>query len=966
MFRSILLAVALLVSTPLSEAHAQSTATAASKAVPVYLCKSRHSQVYHYTKACTGLNTCSTSLKQTTVAKARRAGRRACRLASCAKRTSPPVSRPTTTPTPSSPIDYAPWSLVVLLGYGGYRRQVSVRKRDARTLKLRVWLVLLEQAEAYFKTKTTFDSGFFDHYALSQWKEQYQQAFAEVSGVAYHDTTLSSLEKATIHSFLEHYGRAEELRQAYNAEFIPQELERYDHLFSHIEGRSLDQQQRTAIVSNETNSLVVAGAGSGKTTTIIGKVKYVLERYQTPPGNILLISFTKASAATLAARMGLDCIVPKTFHKFGKDIICTVEGKQPSLYEDSQFGAFITSAFNELMQTPAYAEQVTTYFQHYLKPAKPSEEFENQGQYIQHLKDHNFRSYKTVGRTFQGRTTYKQEVVKSVEECQIANFLLFHGVEYQYEAPYEHDTASSEYAQWKPDFTLTQGEKRVYLEHFGIDREGNVPAFFAQPGQSRQAATAQYRSKMEWARQTSQQYGTPLVESYSYQKQENTLFSQLEANLAQQGIVLERKTPAAIWEIISAAAVEEVKGFSTLLQTFITLMKSDNVSIEDLRKKSDASAQERQRERNHRFLDLVAPIYARYQQHLKDRREIDFSDLINKATEYITTGAYSKPFDYLIIDEFQDISKGRGRLIKAIQAQNPSCKLFCVGDDWQSIYRFAGSDISLFTDFSDHFGVSATSAIETTYRFHEPLISLSSAFITQNPRQTNKKLKSASAGKQTDYRIVYQESEEQDDTLVLQQILDELIAQVPGIAQKELLLLGRYSFDWKRIKNMDRTFSMDPTVQALSYAYQDDQGQAQRLHLPFMTVHKAKGLEADVVILLNCNAGKFGFPSQLSDDPVLSLLLSGADQYENAEERRLFYVALTRAKEQVILVTNPAAKSKFITELECKDHHSSQKKCPVCVTADLHKRSGITNDKPWAFYGCANYTYGCNYREWVR
>ncbi|MBC6992240.1 UvrD-helicase domain-containing protein [Hymenobacter sp. BT491] len=967
--RSILLAVVLLLSTPISTCLAQvpNATEAAPKAAHVFLCKGKHSHVYHYNRACRGLQTCSTALKETTVAQARRAGRRACRLASCAKPAPAPAATvpPASPPPASSPaLTYLPWSVLALLGgYGVHRKQVATRHRLARTTALRVWLLDIEQAVAIFQAHTTFTTGYFEHAKLAAWQAHYGPAFAAVEGVAYQKTDLSAVQKATLQSFLDRYRCGEELRVAYNAEFIPQELQRYDALFSRVEGRSLDQQQRTAIVRNEDHSLVVAGAGSGKTTTIVGKVQYVLARYRTPPANILLISFTNQSAATLAARLGIPGLEPKTFHKFGKDLIAAVEGQQPALYDDSQFGTFLRTTFQELMRTSAYAEQVTTYFQHYLKPVKSSEEFKDQGAYIQHLKDHNFRAYKTVGKTVNGKLTYKQEVVKSVEECAIANFLLFHGVDYHYEAPYPHDTASVQHAQWKPDFTIVQGDKRVYLEHFGVDREGNVPAFFAQPGQSRDAATRQYQSKMAWARRTSRAHGTPLLETYSYQMQEHTLFAHLKAQLTQQGIVLRPKTPAEIWAIISAAAAEEVKSFTTLLQTFITLLKSDDVSVDDLRKKNDAIGNERERERNQRFLDVVAPLYARYQQHLHNRREIDFSDLINQATGYLTAGAYRKPFDYIIIDEFQDISQGRYRLIKALLAQNPTCKLFCVGDDWQSIYRFAGSDLALFNRFQQHFGVSVTAKIETTYRFHEPLISQSGAFITQNPTQVRKKLKSARDGKRTEHRIVYSASEEQDDTGTLQQILDELIATVPDLAQKELLLLGRYSFDLKRIKNTARIFSIDPASQTLAYSYQDRHCMRHTLHLPFLTVHKAKGLEADLVILLNCNAGKFGFPAQLSDDQVLSLVLSEADAYENGEERRLFYVALTRAKEQVILVTDPARKSKFINELEGKAPLRALKKCPVCVTADLVKRCGTTKGTPWAFYGCTNYAYGCSFRE---
>ena len=627
------------------------------------------------------------------------------------------------------------------------------------------------------------------------------------------------------------------------------------------------------------------------------------------------------------------------------------------------------------MQTPAYAAQVTAFFLQYLKPVKAWEDFQHQGEYIQHLKD-NVRSYKQIARERNGKFTYQQEVVKSVEECHIANFLLMNGVDYKYEAPYEHDTATPEMAQWKPDFTLRQGATTVYLEHFGVDRQGNVPAFFAGNGQSLEQARARYRRKMNWARQTSAQHGTVLVESFSYEMFEGTLFDTLRANLARHGIVLQPKPPEAQWAIITAAAEQEVNSFTALLQTFVALMKSTNQSVQQVRAHIAADPRAQQA-RNERFLAVVAPVLARYEQLLAQRREIDFSDLINKATAYIRSGAYRQPFDYLVVDEFQDLSQSRCHLLKAVQDQNPQCKLFCVGDDWQSIYRFAGSDLSLFQEFDQHFGFTATSRIETTYRFHEPLLGASSQFITKNPHQTAKSLRSSGLGKRTDFRIVYHSSAEQDDTEVLKQVLDELIATVPHIERKEILVLGRYAADRRRVRNRCRSFggaahgpgltyayrdaAGNSGALRLTYAYRDAAGNGGALRLTFLTVHKAKGLEADIVILLNCTAGKYGFPAEMADDPVLGLLLPAADRYEHGEERRLFYVALTRAKEQTILVTDPASKSRFVAELEVNAPVAAVRKCPRCRTADLVARSSRSTGK--AFYGCSNYAYGCEHRE---
>ena len=509
------------------------------------------------------------------------------------------------------------WTAVVaLVGYVLYRMMDADSKRKELTRKLRELLVEMEQAEAAFATYTSHAVGYFDHHNKENWKNQYRQLFALATGLPFISSALTPSEKEICRSFLDHYNRVDSIRDAFNEAFVPEEIRRFDQFFSHIEGRSLDVQQRTAIVRNEDSSLIVAGAGSGKTTTIVGKVAYLVERYGAQPDNILLISFTNKSAAQLQARLGNDGVVPRTFHKFGKDVICAVEGKQPSLYDDSQFPHFLRTSFGEMMKDSAYAQLVTTFFQYDLKPAKDPATFQSQGEYIQHLKDNNFRTYKQVTKTFKGKTTLKNEVVKSVEEYHIANFLFIHGVDYEYEAPYEHATASAQHAQWKPDFTITHGDQRVYLEHFGIDRQGNVPAFFNKPGRPEGEAGALYWRKINFARETSRRLDTVLVESFNYEMSEGTLFANLVENLSRLGIPLHPKTPEEVWEIQASAAKDDVQSFHTLLRTFLTLMKSNNYSVEEVRAQAAQQADERLRLRSIRFLDIVLPLYARYQQEL--------------------------------------------------------------------------------------------------------------------------------------------------------------------------------------------------------------------------------------------------------------------------------------------------------------------------------------------------------------
>jgi len=878
------------------------------------------------------------------------------------------------------------------------KKELEARQRELERQNLfdfyKSKLDSIKVATEKFSKHLELKTGYFTNHQLTMWKNQQTNLFNELKGKSFEFIQLSANEVKAIKDFNDYFPNAVKFRNDFNNNFIVEELKRYSSFFDNIERRKLDKQQRLSIVTDEDNNIVIAGAGSGKTTTIVGKVNYVIDRYKVPPQEILLISFTNKSAKTLASRIGIEGVEAKTFHKFGKDIITESEGKQPSIFDENQFKPLLTKYFTDLLKNESYLIKVTEYFTNFLKPVKLQFDFENQGEYIQYIKDQNFRTYKLKEVPTKNKTSYKMEVVKSIEECKIANFLLFNGIEYEYEFPYQFDTANETYRQYKPDFTIKQDGVRIYLEHFAVERNGNVPKFFAKDGEIQEQAKNRYWEKIQWARDLHKVNETILIETYSYEMSEGILFKNLAEHLREAGIILRPKSPEEIWQIINNAAKEEVNSFIILFGTFITLMKSNNYSISDVIKKNRQTSDDFFKQRNTLFIDIIKPIFERYENHLAERDEIDFSDMINKASRLIINGKYKRKFSYVIIDEFQDISIGRYQLVKAIKTSNPACKLFSVGDDWQSIYRFSGSDIALFKEFEKYFGFTVKSKIETTYRFHNPLISLSSEFIQRNPNQAMKELRGTSSTRSTNYKIYYSISENQDDTLVVQDIFTQLLTTDHYIQEKVIFILGRYGFDINRLNNqyelniIIREYEKNSGDTIREYLYTEDKWknlkdnekiivlykrQIDRVDLnieaEYLTVHKAKGLEADNIIILNCNSGKHGFPSEMSDDQVLNLLLSEADQFENGEERRLFYVAMTRAKENVYFVADSSFKSKFISELEIESGQSPNKKCPICKSADvvLRKTGTARNGNTYKFYGCSNFLYGCDYTttEWI-
>ena len=400
----------------------------------------------------------------------------------------------------------------------------QARQRELERLKLfnffKAKLDSIKTANNKLAKHLDLKTGYFTNYQLTVWKSQQTNLMNEIKGKPFDFIQLSSEEVKSIKTFTDYFNKATNLRNDFNKLFVKEELKKYSTFFDNIEGRKLDIQQRTAVVTDEDNNIVIAGAGSGKTTTIVGKVNYTIDRYKVAPEEILLISFTNKSASTLAGRIDIEGVEAKTFHKFGRDIIVEVEGRQPSIFEEAQFKPLLTKCFTELIKNESYLHKVIDYFTNFLKPVKSQFEFENQGDYIQYIKDQNFRTYKLKEVPTRGRITYKMEVVKSIEECKIANFLLFNTVKYEYEFPYEHDTANETYRQYKPDFTVIQNGKKIYIEHFAVSRNGNVPKFFAKDGETQEEAKSRYWEKINWARELHENNETALIETYSYEMSE--------------------------------------------------------------------------------------------------------------------------------------------------------------------------------------------------------------------------------------------------------------------------------------------------------------------------------------------------------------------------------------------------------------------------------------------------------------
>jgi len=735
------------------------------------------------------------------------------------------------------------------------------------------------------------NKSFIRYSKLLEWKESANEVLTKIP-YFYNSLILDTEVTARLRVLVDWYKNANSNREDYNSSFCKKELENCKGLFDTIEEYPLSEKQREAIVHDEDRNLIIAGAGTGKTTTILGKVGYLIKHRNVDPEKILLLAFTVNAADEMRnrikSRLAIDLNV-MTFHKFGLEIVAQATGEKPRVAfggEEREMRIFLRDLQNELLKKKDYLADFINFILLHPQPLQaPSE-----STIIKEPYDDTSIDLRTL----------KGERVKSQEEKIIADFLFINQISYAYERPYEHKTANKDFSQYLPDFTLTT--EKIYIEHYAIDRQGNVPSFFK--GMGNKSAKESYNDRIKWHKNIHSYYGTTLIKTYSYEKKEGTLLANLEKKLRAENVAFNPMEPEAVYKQIQKIKGEVLNPYLSLLSTFLNLYKANIKNEEELYAKAQ---DEESKMRLEAFFKIFVPILNLYNYYLKDNGLVDFSDMIASAKMIIDHGKHRLAFKYIIIDEFQDISWGRYQLILSMLSQGEGKSLFCVGDDWQSIYRFTGSDISLIVDFEKYFGTTKTTFLDTTYRFNDSIAKISGEFIQKNPNQLPKTLITLTQA--TEPAIEASVYEKNECISELRRILHYISRERVGYRDTSVFILGRYNFN--RPKAQDNLKLEFP-----------------HLSITWMTVHKSKGMEADYVVIDPLDEGKYGFPTEIIDDPLLYILLEKQQPFENAEERRLLYVAMTRARKKVFLLGNSNSPSKFLIELGAT--RGLPPLCPIC------------------------------------
>ena len=709
---------------------------------------------------------------------------------------------------------------------------------------------------------------------------------------------------------------------SFNEQFIQTRLIENQDLFKKSPF-PLDENQRRAVIVDDKHNLVIAGAGSGKTEVLITRIAYLISRKPDTihPERILALAFQNKAAQEmrnrLQERFGFDVKI-KTFHALGKEILEKASATPPQLMfnghdAEIQYQRYITKIFNEIKNTPDFQKDLLRYIfffgDNFL--IKSETDFSKKEEYYQYMQNLSY-------------TALNGTKVKSEAEQTILNFLLTHTINGReirgiYESPASWITyfdAQGKARSPKPDFFLEDFD--IYIEHWAVDKDGNVPSWFTGPN-----ASKKYTDSMNYKRNYfSRQKKYSLIETFHWEYKDPAFLEKIQERLLK---TLEKKFPGnefTIDELNTDVIIkkvwrdckESIDDLSKNVAQFILIAKTYNLNSADIKFRLSS---ERWTRRQQAFAAIAVKLFELYEEDLRIRNCIDFSDMINLAVQELNNqeNLYKDTFDHILIDEYQDISTQRYNLIKVLMAKNENCKLFCVGDDWQSIMGFTGSNLDFFVNFDCYFDHPARTDLTINYRSCKSIVDLGADIIKQNGNAQIHKETIAHNPSKRQIKVYSSTLDPRDWMQSYEQTMAHCVDRIGeylslGYKPEDILILARIM----KHKVIKGNLSEYGKIKKISISTELNNPH----HIHFMSVHKSKGLQARVVFILDVVKGLYGFPCEKENPDIYEPAILGPKRKREEEERRVFYVAATRAKEDLIIYTKKDEMSDFLKEI--KEH----------------------------------------------
>jgi DNA helicase-4 len=664
---------------------------------------------------------------------------------------------------------------------------------------------------------------------------------------------------------------------------------------------NLNEKQKNSVLSENKRVLVLAGAGSGKTKTVISKLLHLIGEKEVKPSSILAITFTKNATNEMIDRLIISSDKSGTYESIVQDKKIKAEFKEAErrkrIQEIPWLSRLTVKTFHALcydilrkngnpvfdnkfkLITDQSPEELEVDKKVIIEAEKPSAIMQKiltlackDKNYILKLKryildyyvDRIFvdteiqRSLNPNQRTY---TTLKGETVKSKSERDIADWLYRHNIKYVYEKKMLLKDFS-----FRPDFFIPNAN--LYLEHLS---DKSYP--------------------MSDKEKQFTQSGKHFVTTNESIMNNSSVF-----NLTMEKIVMGRLTEA-LTEEVTLNYLEEFKSYHDKIEDFLkmvkrlmTMMKADDADDKLLLEKSSKSEHERVRV----FYELAIPLTIAYKEYCTNKSYLDFDDLIILAIKLLKENEdvrvrYQNMFKNIMVDEFQDVNSLQVILLDLLLTEET--QLFCVGDDWQSIYGFRGSNVDYIVNFGTHYKNAEVHKLDINYRSNQSIVGASNEVIKNNKNQITKDVK---AFKQslTKIQIYRAKRADVDGVDFMTEKVRELYSR--GYGKDDILVLYR------------RSKMFTPYFESLKN---------EKLFVSYKTIHASKGLEAKAVFIIGLTEGNGGFPDVWLDDAIFRVLKDVKYDMLLEEERRLFYVAITRAKDELFLITELGNESPFVDEI---------------------------------------------------
>jgi len=670
---------------------------------------------------------------------------------------------------------------------------------------------------------------------------------------------------------------------------------------------NLNDKQREAVVSEDKRLLVLAGAGSGKTKTLLQKLIYLIEEKGVSPSNILAITFTKNATNEMIDRLiisadttgqyenmlfdkrmnkadkdkerlsnqkkykWIDGLTVRTFHSFCYSIL-----RNYGVNEfDNKFRIIGDEKPNEEDELSKHVAPETVFevvHKLLIEQCEDTEFLLQLKRYILdyvidkiHLKKIDGKYMPKDGKYF---TTLDGTKVRSKSEQFIADWFYRHSIKYEYEP-----LLNVKDFDFRPDFYIP--DANLYIEHI------------SEKSFSTKDKEEQFRKG-----------NLLLVKTYESMTKDSALFNHTLDK------VVRNRLPSNYHRTITLVYKEEFKGYHEDVKDFVSqiiritdMIKVENIGFDFILE----NARKDQHERVRNFYELAIPIVKKYVHYCTNKSYLDFNDLISRSTSLFQNhhdiaNKYKNKYQYILVDEFQDVNNLQVDLIKLLLTDQT--QLFCVGDDWQSIYGFRGSNVNYILDFENHFANSKIIKLNLNYRSTQNIVGASNEVIKHNKFKVEKDIQ---ASKKSEHKIVVYTggSEEENIQFCLDKVRE---LQSTGLTGEDILFLYRRTHMYNPGAYSDR-----PSYSKTFYK--------EGVKVQAKTIHASKGLEAKVVFIIGLTEGNGGFPDIWLEDRIFQVIKKANHDLLMEEERRLFYVAITRAKDKLFLITEKGNESSFLKEI---------------------------------------------------